>query len=718
MIPILFETNGTDFTSNGIGRLTDAISCVITQNNEGTYELEMVYPITGIYANEITNNRCIYAKPERGKGNQPFIIRNIEKTIDGKMKITARHKCYDLSYYACLQFGKAENLPYKYTPSLYDSQEHLIGILTEYTSLEVVVENTKWVMTLKYPVNGTYASYIIPDNYIYAQPKIGRELVMFDITFVDIGATEITVTAKATKVPRVPSERNMMTVIEALGNVSSHTEAIQHCPFTFSVDPIATDDTWVTEKREFWSDMPKPMKQLLFGSEGSILDIFGGEWEFDHDQCILHEERGNDNGVEYRYGKNITDITERINIDEIYTHAFSFWKGTESSSTNTEDGEYYTLLGNNITILNEKYAEMFPYQRTLAIDASSEFEEEPTVAKLDKYTRKYVKDNSSGTPQVTINVSIVDLAGTKEYEDIAALEQVNLYDKVTIVFPDFGIKEKAKVTEIKFDVLKEKNDDVTIGDVTTNLSNIIAKNKTDIVRTKYNLQHWADKAIERATEAIAGWYGGNIRKNYNKNDHKQQSMYIMDSDDEDSARGVVQMNSNGISVGRGGTGGSYTPMVGIGGGNTYFSDKYAIDGDTNASFLKRGTITSGTSYWNIESGAAELTLISLTVTGSSHLNVLTTTGSATFQNGIVVTGISTFNNSVTFNDAVTFNDNAEFGVDVKIVHNLELGNIQDVESAISSLQGSIGNVSGLESRVSDLENRVQDMKDLMDAHGW
>ena len=57
MKPILFETGQTDFTTNGIGRLTDAISCKVTEERNGQYELHMEYPIDGHLMEEITYSR-------------------------------------------------------------------------------------------------------------------------------------------------------------------------------------------------------------------------------------------------------------------------------------------------------------------------------------------------------------------------------------------------------------------------------------------------------------------------------------------------------------------------------------------------------------------------------------------------------------------------------------------------------------------------------------
>ena len=53
MIPLLFSENSTAFTTNGIGRLADAISCVVTEERNGMYELEMEYPIDGQHFEDI-----------------------------------------------------------------------------------------------------------------------------------------------------------------------------------------------------------------------------------------------------------------------------------------------------------------------------------------------------------------------------------------------------------------------------------------------------------------------------------------------------------------------------------------------------------------------------------------------------------------------------------------------------------------------------------------
>lgn len=510
MIPILYEEGETSYATNGLGRLSDAISCVVTQVAGGEYSLELKYPLDGVHADEITGNRIIYANPEINKPPQPFIIREIDKTLKDQIKVTARHRAFDLSFYACAEFGSAES--------------------------------------------------------------------------------------------------NGMTISQALTTISTNTAAIQTFPFTFVAVPTTSGDAWATTTQEFKSEEPLSVRELIGSEEGRLINVFGGEIEYDDFVIKVHEQRGADNGVTYRYGKNIKDISERINLDDLYTHAFSYWKGTSSSSTNTDEGSYYVVRGSTIQALDPGYSEMFPTQRTLIIDASSDFEEAPSPADLNEYTNWYIESNKVGQPTVTITVDIVDLAMAEEYADISSLELVNLYDTVTVFFPVFGINIKQRVSKVVFNVLREKNDSVTIGATNVVLADILANTQRNIIRSKRDLRSWADKCSERANRATCGWYGGNIKKNYDSGTHNQESMYIMNSDDEESATKVIKAGGSGLGISTDGTEGEYSYMLDFDDPDgVKFSDEFAASGSTNASFLDRGAIDDGTSSWNVETGAIDLT---------------------------------------------------------------------------------------------------------------
>lgn len=97
MIPILYEANETDFTSNGLGRLSDAISCKVIEERNSVYELEMQYHIDGIHYSDITKDRLILAKPFEGGMNQVFHIYKVGKPINGIVTVYAEHISYLLN---------------------------------------------------------------------------------------------------------------------------------------------------------------------------------------------------------------------------------------------------------------------------------------------------------------------------------------------------------------------------------------------------------------------------------------------------------------------------------------------------------------------------------------------------------------------------------------------------------------------------------------------
>ena len=97
MKPILFPSTATEFNTQGLGVLTDAISCTVTEERNGAFELTMQYPDTGVHFDEITDRCIIYAIPSPYRAPQPFRIYRITRPMDGIIMVYAQHITYDLS---------------------------------------------------------------------------------------------------------------------------------------------------------------------------------------------------------------------------------------------------------------------------------------------------------------------------------------------------------------------------------------------------------------------------------------------------------------------------------------------------------------------------------------------------------------------------------------------------------------------------------------------
>lgn len=102
MIPILYTETEEKFKNNGLGGLADALTCTVTEERNGSYELKMTYPVEGIHFGEIRCQRIIWAQPSDGAEPQPFEIYSVTKPISGKVTVKARHISYRLSYIVTL----------------------------------------------------------------------------------------------------------------------------------------------------------------------------------------------------------------------------------------------------------------------------------------------------------------------------------------------------------------------------------------------------------------------------------------------------------------------------------------------------------------------------------------------------------------------------------------------------------------------------------------
>lgn len=224
--------------------------------------------------------------------------------------------------------------------------------------------------------------------------------------------------------------------------------------FSFSTDITNTSSA-------FTNKVPQSARALFGGQQGSILDVFGGEFEWDNLQVNLLAHRGQDRGVRIAYGKNLTDLRQEENIESMYTAVMPY----------VQDGNGNTAVGTLQTIVQTAEP------RILNLDLSSSFEISggtlPTSEEIDSTARAYIEANDLSSPHVSIEVKFINLADTEEYKDIARLEEVHLCDTVQIDFPKLNISASAKVNKTVFNVLTEKYESIELGDAKSTLARSI-----------------------------------------------------------------------------------------------------------------------------------------------------------------------------------------------------------------------------------------------------
>lgn len=98
MIPILFPASATTFNTNGLGRLADCLTCVVSEERNGPYECEITYPVTGVHFNDIKLSSIVVVKPSPTQSLQAFRVYRMSRPMKGVVTIYLRHISYQLSF--------------------------------------------------------------------------------------------------------------------------------------------------------------------------------------------------------------------------------------------------------------------------------------------------------------------------------------------------------------------------------------------------------------------------------------------------------------------------------------------------------------------------------------------------------------------------------------------------------------------------------------------
>lgn len=219
-------------------------------------------------------------------------------------------------------------------------------------------------------------------------------------------------------------------------------------------------------------------RQALGGVEGSILDIYGGEYEFDNMTVRLHKQLGRTAPTVLEYGRNILSAELDETIESAYTSVLPFATYTPDkpegdTSDNQPDPVTVTIPENYV---DSKYKALYAHRRIKVVDFSSEFKSDskskdiPTPDKLRKIANDYMERNAIGKPKINIKIEYTDLAKTLDYADNGWIEELELCDIVPIYYPQIGLTdETTKVTTVTYDFVNERNESVEFGDIGTNV---------------------------------------------------------------------------------------------------------------------------------------------------------------------------------------------------------------------------------------------------------
>lgn len=347
MIPILYDKNETTFVSNGLGRLRDMISAVVTEERNGVYELDFEYPVSADDFNDIQIGRIIGVTHDESGDIQPFDIVSYTKPIDGVVSFHCTHISYRQSY------------------------------------LTVTGSN----------INSLASAFTL------------------------------------------------------LKNSATPTN-----PFTYETDKVSTGYLASAD------GVPKTVRSMLGGIEGSILDAYGGEYEWDKFRVILHSARGEQRNFSIRYGVNMLDYNEEYDISGTYSSCIPYWTdGTTTIVGDRQDGERSTVTGRG---------------ECVPLDVSDKFDSSqgaPTKAQVNSMGLSVMNSKNPMIPSQNIRVEFVRLQDMG-YESLDDLLECKLCDTVRVVFPNYTATGQFKIVKTVWDVLADRYESMELGALSITLA--------------------------------------------------------------------------------------------------------------------------------------------------------------------------------------------------------------------------------------------------------
>ncbi len=471
MLPILYENveAGIVPAHYGVGVLRDCLSCVVSEERNGAYELEMSYPANGVHAADIVPNCVIKVKPNPTDDPQLFRVYKIGKTMAGVFTIAAHHISYDLS-----------------------------GVVI---------------------ASGTAS------------------------------------------------------------DVAGACDILQNAAVGFT---ISTDKQTVAPFKIY---EPSSVRSWFGGKNGSLLDAYGGEWYWNNYDLRLKGARGADRGVYIRYGKNLTELSQEMDISNLATSITPYYIDEESDITIVGDAVNTGLTLNPV--------------KNIAIDFSSDVDEEsetPITEQLEALALKYIANNELGAAVSTITLNFVQLSDLTE--------RIDLCDIAHIEYEALGITVVLKCIATTWDALEERYTSIKFGKGSTDITDTILKTEKE-VKEKPTITAM-QSAINKATELITGNRGGYVILKDTNADGEPDEILITDNADLTQAVKVWRWNKNGLGYSSTGYNGSYGLAV-------------TSQGEIVADFIKTGTLNADlikAGKISDVNGRFELNLL----TGTSRLN--------------------------------------------------------------------------------------------------
>ena len=343
-------------------------------------------------------------------------------------------------------------------PILYEKDEMLfvsngLGRLRDAISVVCVEErNGLYELDIEYPVTGSHFDDIQCGRIIGVQHDDTDDIQPFDIVSCSRPINGV-VSFHCTHISyRLSKYTANGTNISSLANAFAMLEnSTPGNPFSFWSEAEPTGYMSSAD------GVPKSVRQFLGGVEGSILDAYGGEYEWDKFTVRLWTKRGQLRDLTIRYGVNLTGYNEDVDYSSTYTACVPYWTSTDGT----------VVVGDMV----DSGAEPFDGRTScIPLDLTDKFENRPSTTDLENMASSIMSSEQPYLPEQTISVDFIRLQDSPEYAQYSSLMECKLCDTINVVFPRYNMSGKFKIVKTTYDVLLERFTGMELGVLSVTLA--------------------------------------------------------------------------------------------------------------------------------------------------------------------------------------------------------------------------------------------------------
>lgn len=469
---ILYDSDEREFTTLGLGVLRDVISCEVTEELNGIFEVSVDYPISGNHYSDIGENKIMLIKANPYDDNgQPFRIYKITKPIDGVVNILAQHISYDMSGYTVEPF---EGTDLDDTLSKIQNGTIIPAPFTLIRGQDKTNVQTEFKIEQPYSQRALLAG---SDETILNVYKGEFEFDRFNVILHNHRGSDRGV--------RIRYGKNMTSGEQELNFEKTYTAVYpyyaSHVSETITEQTDVYEQVYIVEGQEplsinWLSQEPGPNnKPLLPILQNSPVQI-ATEGEYFGRIFIWKSFPDLETGGEFLRYAEVTDQAED-------------YPPTRKETVTREEERYeYVVLPEKVIYINENSVR----QNILTLDLTSNFDSIPTEEELRNRANQYISDNKIGEIKDSIKVSFIKLSDSPEYSQFKNLETVKLGDYVRIEYEELGISTKLQVISYNYNPLTNLYTEIELGTKQSTLSDTVVT-EGDNVSALTNDKGYTDK---------------------------------------------------------------------------------------------------------------------------------------------------------------------------------------------------------------------------------